>query len=687
MQIASGRRTLPSWVIGLMVAVAFGSGCRRHHPVAPSAPAAAPPVAAAFVAGQVVDRAGHPVPEARVLVFPLAAGPDAAAPSAAPARAAVETATDRDGRFRAGGLVAGRHRLLVEAAGFPTTERAPVTAPADGVEVRLDGEGRAIVGRVEEAGAPVPGARVWLGPEGGGPVRETETRAGGGFAFGGLGAGGYALRAARGATASATARAIGAEETAGAPTVRLVLAPAAAFTGRVIDDAGSGLADVEVRIELSSAVDDPLPTLARTGGSGAFTTPPLPAGSYRVSAVRAGSVLRRAPVVDLAGVPPAPPPVVLELVRGVRLAGRVRDGAGGWAAGARVLCAASTMDDLTVQTGPLPLAAEAAALPSGAGRALGTSRVAVADRDGRFAVDDLIPGRYRIEIAHPGAEPFRSDELTLGPGERRDVGVLALHAGLPAAGRVVDESGAGVEGARVVASPAGAPLGAAFALTDAAGKFALALPAGDYRLAATAPGRGGAQVAVTLRSGTAPPPVELKLVRAEARLEGLVRDTGGRPLAHARLVVSPADPASSPVGSGSTDVGGHFAIPALPAGDLRVDVDHPDYPPATEPAIAGHYALLTVPFPGGVAGEVRARATGAAITRAHVDAVGPGGAKASAELRKTAAFRLLRLAPGRWRLTVTAPGFRAAEQEVDVAAAVSLGEPSVRDLRVELDPS
>ena len=44
---------------------------------------------------------------------------------------------------------------------------------------------------------------------------------------------------------------------------------------------------------------------------------------------------------------------------------------------------------------------------------------------------------------------MRTDEITLAPGERRDLGVLALRDGFPLEGRVVDESGAPIEGARV----------------------------------------------------------------------------------------------------------------------------------------------------------------------------------------------------------------------------------------------
>ena len=84
---------------------------------------------------------------------------------------------------------------------------------------------------------------------------------------------------------------------------------------------------------------------------------------------------------------------------------------------------------------------------------------------------------------------------------------------------------------------------------------------------------------------------------------------------------------------------------------------------------------------------MKAKTTGAAVARGRLEAIGPGGAKASADLRRDGTFRLLRLVPGRWRLTVVATGFRSAEQELEVPASSNLGEASIRDLRVELDGS
>ncbi len=690
MGIASARRAPPELCCLALAALVLGGhlGCRRrHHPTASETPKA-PAAALVRLAGQVVDGRAHAVPGATVLAFRIA---DGGAGRGEPAR----TSTDLDGRFAIDRLSAGSYRLLVEAAGFATAELAPVVAPASELVLRVAGEGRSIWGRVELGGAPAAGARVALAAETiGGPQRETLSGADGRFAFSGLGDETYALRASRAELASPTVRGIIAGRDGANLPAPLSLAPGQRIAGRLVQDAGAALAGFEVRAESAALPpgDDPLPVLARTDPSGAFTVGPLSPGSYRLTSARAGYVLRRAPVVDLPASGRPPPPVLLELLRGARVTGRVTDARGTPAASARVRCVASAMDDLTVESGPLPLAAEAAALPSGAGRALGSTRSALADAHGRFTVDDLIPGRYRVEVAHPGSEPMRTDEFTLAPGERRDLGALALRDGFPVVGRVVDESGAPLEGARVAAA-GGGEVGdfGLYAVTDGAGSFSIELPAGHYRLTASAPGHGSGGTEVDVRAGVPSPPVALRLVRAEAILEGLVRDTGGRPLGRARLLAWPREGVAvgsgTPIGTASADVGGHFRMADLPAGELRIEVQHPDYPRITLAATPGQFASLTVPFPGGIAGEAHARATGAPVTRGRVAAAGPDGAKASAELQRGGAFRLPRLEPGHWRLSVSAPGYHPTEQELDVPPSPSLGEPSVDDLRVELDPS
>lgn len=699
MEIASARRA-PSHPVVLLVALLASGGqpsCRRRHPaVGPAAAdvAAPGPVPAAYLRGRVIDRLDHPVPDAHVLVFPVfpTSGGDAA-------RAPSHVATDFEGSFAVEHLAAGSYRMLIEAAGFPTTEKPSVRAPASDLVLRVDGEGRSIAGRVELAAAPVADASVALAAETGGPIRQARTRADGGFVFGGLGAGAYALRAVHGSLVSQIAHGIQVGHEGTRASLRLTLEPGRTISGRVIEDGGSGLRGVEVRGEGAAAApgEDPLPVLARSDTAAAFTIGPFLPGSYRLTAARPGYVLRRAPTIDVVASDAKPPPVVLELLRGSRVAGRVADVRGKPVGAAHVRCVASAMDDLTVATGPLPLAAEAAALPSGAGRALGSTRVALADGGGRFAVDDLIPGRYRVEVVHAGLEPMRTDEFVVAPGERRDLGTLTLRDGFPVEGRVVDDNGGPIEGARVLVggSAAGDSAAGLYALTDAGGRFSIAVPAGSYQLAVSASGHGAARAPIEVKPNAPLPPVEIRLTRAEAVLEGLVRDSAGRPLSRARLLAWPSPPGAaggggpdaSPLGSASADVGGHFRVPDLPAGELRLEVQHPDYPTTRFPVVPGQYALLTVALPGGIAGEAHARGSGAAVGRGRVEAAGPDGARATADLQRAGGFRLPRLVPGHWRLTISAPGFRPAAQELDVPASSNLGEMSVRELRVDLDPT
>ena len=650
--------------------------------------------------GRVRDGRGSPVPGARVVAIASGA---AAVPG--PPR---EATTDADGRFAIDRLEAGSFRVLAEAPGFESAELPPVALPSAEVEVHLAGEAQVIAGRVLAGGAPADGARVLLAHGTETTAREALALADGTFMFAGVGPGLYALRATRGSLASPVAAGVTVEAgparrpaKVDARDVRLELAPGAFVEGRVVDDAGAPVAGAGVRVEPTGG--DLTSDQVTADGAGRFRAGPFAPGEYRLIPARAGYVPARSVTARLDAAAPASGQR-LELVRGVMLTGRVVDDGGAAVAGATVRCLAPGIDDLVVLFDALPLAAEAAALPSGTGRALGATRSVRTDAAGRFEIDDLLPGRYRLEASRPAAIPMRTGELALAPGERRDAGTLALQQGISVGGRVVDEQGAAVAGAHVAvrrrtpASAAGrgptadADVGL-YAVTDGAGRFGLALAPGPYALVVTAPSLTDQAVPIDV-AAQPPPDVEVKLARADGTLEGIARDEGGRPLARARVTAwppgeAPGQPAAdaSPFSSTSTDAGGHFTLARVPRRPLLIEVRHPEYPVAVATVSPGALVMVTAPIPGGIAGEVRDQGAGAPLSRFRVEATGPDGRTETAARGKQGAFTLARLQPGRWRVIASAPGFVTAEREVEVPRSSALGEPSVRDLRLDLAPA
>src|SRR5262245_52154098 len=129
MQIASERPGRAISTAGLLLSLLFftqeGCRCQRNRPV-PATDGGARPAPTAWLSGSVLDRRDRPVPEARVLAFALSVDGGTAEPAAP-----FETATDAAGQFRFTHLPAGGYRLLIEAAGFPTAEKGPLSAPSD----------------------------------------------------------------------------------------------------------------------------------------------------------------------------------------------------------------------------------------------------------------------------------------------------------------------------------------------------------------------------------------------------------------------------------------------------------------------------------------------------------------------------------------------------------------------------
>ena len=195
MQIAS-KRPAPTAGFLLLLCVRRpqpGCRCQRTPPPAAARRRRRRPAATAWLAGSVVDRRAQPVPEARVLAFPLAAdGGDAVRDRDRPGRP-VPLRPPAAGRRIA---CWSRRRAFRRPRRRPCRRRRTTPPSASTAKGDRSSGGSARPGRPSRARASL------LAPDGGGPMRETVTRAGGGFAFGGLGAGRYAVRAVSGDAAS-----------------------------------------------------------------------------------------------------------------------------------------------------------------------------------------------------------------------------------------------------------------------------------------------------------------------------------------------------------------------------------------------------------------------------------------------------------------------------------------------------
>ncbi|MBK9033581.1 MAG: carboxypeptidase regulatory-like domain-containing protein [Myxococcales bacterium] len=189
--------------------------------------------------------------------------------------------------------------------------------------------------------------------------------------------------------------------------------------------------------------------------------------------------------------------------------------------------------------------------------------------DGVATFPVVAAGGYEVVAAAPGFAPSRQfTRIAAVPEEL----TLALVAGAAVAGRVVDDTGAAVAGARVAYSGASdwsvqADERKDGVVTDATGRFTFAaLPAGSFRFVARherfAP---GTSAIVTLDGSHATDGVEIKLTGG-ATIAGKVVDDHGGPVASAqvRIAVASRGMIGSEPRQVFSDSDGRFVIAGLP---------------------------------------------------------------------------------------------------------------------------
>ena len=440
----------------------------------------------------------------------------------------------------------------------------------------------------------------------------------------------------------------------------LVLAPARAARGKVQDPAGRPIAGAEavVRPALRPGSADDNATAGETGtpavqsdAQGVFSLPELPAAEVELAVRRTGFAPAVFPALRIPnGTGPADLGVVT-LRPGATLAGRVVDARG----------KALTVGEIFLLEQP--------AGPNEVDRALKDRKPAATIAvDGRFSIGDLAQGTpVHVTVRAPGY--LIAQVRAVRPPTAKPL-VIRLEPEAALIGRVVDEAGEPVPGARIDLHwqaflpeepdrPVGEPI-LRNTRADGEGRFALrGLPAaGTARVSASAP----AFVPLDAVEVPLPRPAaagELRLVLERgALLQGRVTTAAGEPVPAVRVGVSGAGTA--------TNDDGLYWLEGAELGKQEVVFLHPSYGRVLKPfEIQPGSNVLDLSFEPGV--EVAGRV---------VDEAGKPVSSAKVELTPENHFEVrqyrdvtgedgrFRLAPvlaGKYRLKAGADGFTDTE--------------------------
>lgn len=537
------------------------------------------------------------------------------------------TASDGDGYYRLDGVAPGPRTLKAQREGFSTAVRDLEVKPGENtVDFALEA-GVEVTGRVvDDAGTPVPGARVALSEGWNWNLPSTVTRPDGSFTLSGVPDGTYRI----GAEKDGYARNEGQQLTVSGNMsgVEIRLSTGGAIVGRL-----SGLDFTELsQVRVWADNDEFRP--GRVLPDSSYRLENVEPGDHRVFASLRGERQTEGRVTLEPDEREAR--LDLEFGEGYLLTGRVlRNG-------------------VAVPGGNVALG----------GPGVGGRPWAKTDHEGRFRYEGLEAGTYDLTVIDARGQASHKETVEL----TRDLDVELELVAVTLTGRVVDSSDKlPLSGARVTLLPprGGEVGGGSFfkpdVVTDSRGVFRLAdVPGGSWRVQAVLDGYSPGEQSIEVDAGSAAEELEIALQATEGVTLQVVL-ASGRPPNYVRAAV--LDPVGQVVAQGAYPAGeeGRLRLAIVPAGswDLVLDADGsaPVTLPVTSPGQAGRVVL---PLPGTLDLEVpalRNARIGARLTL--TDQNGKPFRTAYGESPTTfdleaGALKLQRLAPGTWKLDVKA---------------------------------
>ena len=455
------------------------------------------------------------------------------------------------------------------------------------------------------------------------------------------------------------------------PPLRLVLAVAQGVRGRVLDLAGQPVPGAEVLLRAARPPKrsdlqpiEPLrpeeePYRASTDARGVFTVRELPAFDVDVIARKPGfapAIVRGLHIRP--GKTPQPAGDIV-LRPGVRLAGRVVDRAGHGIAGAAVhpVQQIDDLDQLEVRLRER----QPAAVSAGDGSFVLGDQPSGAPLSLVISAQGFIPAGLR-GVRTPVAQPV----------------VVRLDPAALVRGRVVDEDGAGIPGAKVFLewrsslpekpSVLTGEHAARTAVSDREGRFELrGVPEGSGEVTVEADGFVASD-SLSVAIPQDPKKEWTVVLQRGATLEGRISTRQGDPVGGARVTAESAQTRS--------DDDGRYLLAGVPLGEVEVEVVHADYPRQVR--------MLKIESGHRVAGVVLSAArepvAGASVSLETL-MEGRDQRAYRAHTGTTGTFELPTVADGEYRIVASADGF--AEEKPSETITIRGSDRS--DLEVILD--